>query len=77
MSDPRSEAWEAEDRTEGLDVPGTRKDIGVSSEDRTPLPAPAGAEDRGTAGSLAAASTDTSVESADEPDRGEPLHPPA
>lgn len=76
MSDPRSEAWEAEDRTEGLDVPGTRKDIGVSSEDRTPLPGPRGAEDRGTAGTLAAASTDTSVESAEETDRSEPPQSP-
>ena len=66
MSGPREEAWEAEDASEGVDVPGTRSDIGLSSGDRPAEFGPTGAQDRGPAGSRSVASSDTSVETPDD-----------
>jgi hypothetical protein len=62
-----------------VDVPGTRKDVGVSSVDRDPDFGPAGAGVTGGddgAASTSEAAGDTSVESAGETDRTGPLHPP-
>ena len=76
MNSEREQAWEAEDRTEGVDIPGTRKDIGVGSEDRQPGFGPTSAAGGGAAGSRSEAAEDTSVELDGPTERTETRRPP-